>query len=855
MAKAIQPFVVEVKNQQLSLSKIFSKKILLLAVGVFILSAAGYSQAGPYFSQAGGGTMDGTILTNWKNASNASPTSFDYGDEFIIQSGDIVTTSAPWELSTSLNGSGQAELEISPGATFSPNFSLDMAGIFSNDGVYNNNSQAVTLDVGAILQASQPTVFDTLTVNAGTLGGANTVYIDPNNPTTITIQDGGVVNLTNGYLDVGASNVLALTGSATFNVNQGFSDISNPADGTGLHNSPADPTVGGTVALNGTSGDVISVLGGDATFYNMTTTGGDGNVRLNLGTQYTTINGTLTIKGANSNLFAVQNHSPVWGKTSTLSINNNGQAYSPGLEWLPLASGTSGSTPGYPNNVVLMNMGNSLPGGVGFDPTGGPWTINGTLSIGNGAVTGKASVADMTLFTSGGISINNGSLLKGNNIVDNGNWSRSGASIGTYSSTAGGTVTFAGTGTPVSPESISVSSGTETEFSNIAIDNDTYVKLFSPVTIPPTGTVTFGSGHGFIETSASHLLSVTNTSPSAISGGSILGYVNGPLQWTFAAGSSNSYLFPVGAATSNYYPFTIVPNSTGTNATVQAFHANSGGTPDGTTVAIISLTEYWKMTTSSSLNSGSSVSLDKSAPVAPYNRIAESATQTGVYSSIGGTVMTTSIDSSNDIGTASPFFFVFGDTTYLIPVRFVDINALAQANHTLVQWQVADQSGIATYVVQKSTDDIHFTTIGQVPATASLSYNYTDASPAAGYNYYKIESIANSGSADYSSVASVQYGSGANTSDAFIAISPNPVTGSSIGIKMSDVIPSGVYVVSLTNAAGQNIYNTNISHVAGNGIETITPTTPLEPGTYYLSLSGLSSTGNDRYSLKVIVVH
>ena len=89
----------------------------------------------------------------------------------------------------------------------------------------------------------------------------------------------------------------------------------------------------------------------------------------------------------------------------------------------------------------------------------------------------------------------------------------------------------------------------------------------------------------------------------------------------------------------------------------------------------------------------------------------------------------------------------------------------------------------------------------------------------------------------------------------YLSISPNPVTGSSIGIKMSDAIPSGVYIVSLANNVGQNIYNTSIAHTAGNTIETVTPNVALEPGTYYLSISGLSSTGTDKYNLKVVVVH
>jgi methionine-rich copper-binding protein CopC len=846
MAKAVPCTVSAIKNQQPTFTKYIHQKMLFLLAGIFILSA-GYAQNVTYYNIANG--VDGTVLSNWNTipgGGGSSPADFNEGDTFAIQSGTTVITTAPWTVDNANSSANQAVLDIE--GTFTPSALLTLGGSFLNNGTFNDNNQSVTLGTGSNIDGSSATTFNILTINDPT-GSVIPIVTS----STVTIKDGGTLNLTNGYFKVGASNTLAFTKAATINVNTGSSDFANANDGTNL-----DANIdGGTIALNGNSGGVINVNGG-ATFNNITTAGGDGNVHLNFNTPSSLINGTLTVIGGNSNLFQVPVNSPIWGSASTLSINNNNQAYSPGapnrLEWVPLASGTIGITPGYPNNVTLMKMGSSAGHGAGFDPTG-IWSINGTLSIGNGVVSGKATLEDMTLFTSGGIAINAGSSLRGHNIVDKGNWTRSGVPIGTYTDDgvgSGGTVTFAGSGNIGSPQAINLSSGTETSFANVAVSNNTYVKLFKPVTLPSNRTLTLSSG--IIGTSSSNLLTVANTSPSAITGGSGASYVNGPLQWNLAAGSSNSYNFPVGAGTSTYLPFTLMPNTPSNSATVQAFNVSSGGTPDGTTILAIDQTAYWSLTTSSGLNSGSSVSLGKASPVAPFNRIGESATKAGVYTSVGGTAKTFSIDSSTDIGTSSPFFFVMADTTFIIPVKFVDVRALLQGSHALVQWQVADQEGIVAYSIQRSTDDIHFTSIGQVPATALLTYDFTDLAPAYGTNYYRIASIENSSKVDYSEQASVVYGTSA-TSDAYLSISPNPVTGSSIGIKMSDAIPSGVYIVSLANSAGQNIYNTSITHTAGNTIETVTPTVALEAGTYYLSLSGLSSTGTDKYNLKVVVVH
>jgi hypothetical protein len=846
MAKAVPCTVSAIKNQQPTFTKYIHKKILFLLAGIFILSA-GYAQGVTYYNIATG--VDGTVLSNWNTipgGGGSTPADFNEGDTFAIQSGTTVLTTAPWTIDNANSSINQAVLDIE--GTFTPSASLTLGGSFLNDGTFNDNNQIVTLGTGSNIDGSSATTFNTLTIDDPT--GSIIPILTSN---TVTIKDGGTLNLTAGYLKVGASNTLAFTKSAAINVNTGFSDFANLNDNT---SQDADID-GGTIALNGTLGGVINVNGG-ATFNNITTAGGDGSVQINFNTPSSLINGTLTVIGSNSDQFEVSVNSPRWGAASTLSINNNGHTYSPGapnrLEWIPMGPSTIGVTPGYPNNVTLMKMGTAALNGTGFAPSG-VWSIKGTLSIGNGAVAGKATLENMGLFTSGGIAINANSLLRGHDITDNGNWTRSGAPIGVYQDDGvggGGTVTFSGSGTIGSPQAINLSSGTETSFANVLISNNTYVKLFKPVTLPANRILTLGSG--IIGTSSSNLLTITNTSPSAVTGGASGAYINGPVQWDLAAGSSNSYKFPVGAGTNTYLPFTLMPNTPSNSATVQAFNVNSGGTPDGTTILAIDQTAYWSLTTSSSLNSGSSVSLGKAGPIAPFNRIGESAVKAGVYSSVGGTAKTFSIDSSTDIGTSSPFFFVMADTTFIIPVRFVDVRALLQGSHALVEWQVADQEGIVAYSIQRSTDDIHFATVGQVPATALLTYNFTDVAPADGINYYRIVSIENSSKVNYSQQASVVY-STVTISDAYLSISPNPVTGSSIGIKMSDAIPSGVYIVSLANNVGQNIYNTSIAHTAGNTIETVTPNVALEPGTYYLSISGLSSTGTDKYNLKVVVVH
>src|SRR6185437_7709386 len=154
--------------------------------------------------------------------------------------------------------------------------------------------------------------------------------------------------------------------------------------------------------------------------------------------------------------------------------------------------------------------------------------------------------------------------------------------------------------------------------------NSTFVSLGSPVIV--TNLLNLKSG--VITPTSSNTLSVTNTATSAISGGASSSYINGPVNWTLLSSGTNSYVFPVGMATcpstNAYLPFTLSSKNTtsGNVATVQAFSANSGGTPDGTSVTYLDSAVYWSLSTSASLTTtGSTVSIAQPTAISPYNVI------------------------------------------------------------------------------------------------------------------------------------------------------------------------------------------------------------------------------------------
>jgi len=514
----------------------------------------------------------------------------------------------------------------------------------------------VVIAAGAVVTVPVAQTCRTLVINGNLQLTGTTI--------TLTVSNNSAITLGNGSnLLIGSTNTLL---------------FSNTGGGSGITNN------GGTIAstgTNGADGGTIQVsIGGGGAF----TIGGSAattvnhlkfisNATFNISGPSLLINGTFTIP-ENNWLWNNASKSPIYGPGSTLYINRNGQGLGTGTPmdkaW-PAQTGTIGVTPGYPNNVTLVNMGTSngsvnVPPNVfvGWAPTG-TVGLNGTLRIGDGTVTGLASLHNVTTLNCGGILVDHNSTLVGPPVsatcINRGNFILQGATTGLYYQ-YGATMDFAGSGTLANPQIISTTAASAITFPNLTVSNNTYVRLDDDVNIPATGFVIFEGPGNRIGTSATNSLTVANTSPLAIqNNGGFGSFIDGPLIWTIGAGAGN-YGFGLGSG-STYLPMVLNKAATATpiTCTIQAFGTGSGGTVDAT-MSSLSSTEYWSLTTSASLPSGSTVSLGRPATLAPLAYIAESKTSAiGSYTSIGGTLNTPSLlTNSNDIGSGSTFFFTFG---------------------------------------------------------------------------------------------------------------------------------------------------------------------------------------------------
>jgi hypothetical protein len=180
------------------------------------------------------------------------------------------------------------------------------------------------------------------------------------------------------------------------------------------------------------------------------------------------------------------------------------------------------------------------------------------------------------------------------------------------------------------------------------------------------------------------------------------------------------------------------------------------------------------------------------------------------------------------------FYIVFGKGRPL-PVTLSSIRAYQHNTGINVDWSVSQQLNMDKYEVEKSLTGINFNTSGTIAATSttgSENYSWFDATPNIGANFYRIKMIDNNGVYTYSQVVKVVI-----ARNEAISIYPNPVTGNTITLQMTNM-DKGTYNITLTNKLGQLIYSKQLSHQGGSATQTLELTQKLPQGIYQLRVDG-----------------
>jgi len=171
-----------------------------------------------------------------------------------------------------------------------------------------------------------------------------------------------------------------------------------------------------------------------------------------------------------------------------------------------------------------------------------------------------------------------------------------------------------------------------------------------------------------------------------------------------------------------------------------------------------------------------------------------------------------------------------------VPVTFISIAANKQAGAIKVDWKVAAERNIQQYEVERSADGISFNAIGSVSASGrniagEIAYNWVDAAPLSGTNFYRIKCLGAAGEVKYSYIAKVLAGA---VKPAF-TIAPNPVENSVVNIQFKNQ-QEGRYVLRLIGNAGETIFSTVAEHAGGNSNQQFSLPASIARGAYQLEI-------------------
>ena len=135
-----------------------------------------------------------------------------------------------------------------------------------------------------------------------------------------------------------------------------------------------------------------------------------------------------------------------------------------------------------------------------------------------------------------------------------------------------------------------------------------------------------------------------------------------------------------------------------------------------------------------------------------------------------------------------------------LPLTLLSFTAVRSGNNGLLQWSTSDAAGMSRFIIEKSTDNLHYTALDSVTAAPDGSgvdnYQYTDTHLVHGVNYYRLRMVDQNGQYEYSPIRTID-GSGAGG----VTIYPNPVQNGNLYISST----VNTQLIRLMDVSGKTI--------------------------------------------------
>jgi hypothetical protein len=300
----------------------------------------------------------------------------------------------------------------------------------------------------------------------------------------------------------------------------------------------------------------------------------------------------------------------------------------------------------------------------------------------------------------------------------------------------------------------------------VEIDNSSGITLNSPFDVLDTLFLT----SGLITTAAGSELVLPNDGVDIVpEGGSVSSYVNGPMNWTLAAGSSQR-IFPVGK-NERYRPVRLSGRSALRNWTVEYLDTiaildpliNTMNPQDPVLIKNVSIQEYWKINSNnlSSTNAIVGLSWGDNSAVSPapadYQKLVVMGynTSTDLWDSYGANLSSFAYNGGTNQGsflanTAMSFterFVTLGsrDEINPLPVSWLYFEGETQDHTHILKWATATEINNDYFILERSINATEWVEVARLDgagnSTTTLHYSFEDQTAPAGTVYYRLRQV------------------------------------------------------------------------------------------------------------------
>jgi len=174
---------------------------------------------------------------------------------------------------------------------------------------------------------------------------------------------------------------------------------------------------------------------------------------------------------------------------------------------------------------------------------------------------------------------------------------------------------------------------------------------------------------------------------------------------------------------------------------------------------------------------------------------------------------------------------------FILPVNFTWVKAAERTGKVQVDFGVGVEEQVSEYQIQRSSDGRVYTTIGTIPASRLSSYSFSDATPNAGSNFYRIKVVDLGGDTKFSTIVNINLSKGAKG----IGVYPTIVRNNAFILQVNN-LPAGSYKLNIHGATGQLIMSRVLNHAGGSATQSINIPAGIQKGVYKLSLTGAAET-------------